>query len=132
VFRSPQINLYVQDVAAACRFYGELFGFTETFRTPPTGRAIHAEMRLGDFTLGLGSIDSAREMHGVPAGTGPARAELVLWTADIDAAYARVVEQGAQPLTPPHDFIGTLRAGWITDPDGNPIQLVARRSTSDS
>lgn len=128
MFRSPQVNFYVRDVDAAIRFYGDLFGFTETFRTPSSGPPIHAEMQLGDFTLGLGSIDSAREMHGIPAGTGPARAELVVWTDDVDAAYARVIEQGAQPLTPPHDFVGTLRAGWITDPDGNPVQLVARQA----
>jgi hypothetical protein len=29
---------------------------------------------------------------------------------------------------PPHDFLdGELRAGWLTDPDGNPIQIVRRR-----
>ncbi len=34
MFRDPQINLYVADVEASVRFYCELCGFAETFRTP--------------------------------------------------------------------------------------------------
>jgi catechol 2,3-dioxygenase-like lactoylglutathione lyase family enzyme len=64
VFGDPQINFYVQDVEASARFYRESFGFTETFRTPRSGRPIHVEMRLDQLTLGFARIDSARDMHG--------------------------------------------------------------------
>jgi hypothetical protein len=31
-------------------------------------------------------------------------------------------------LAPAHDFLdGRLRAAWIADPEGNPIQLVQRK-----
>lgn len=34
---------------------------------------------------------------------------------------------GAPLLSPAHDFLnGELRAAWIADPDGNPIQVVQR------
>jgi catechol 2,3-dioxygenase-like lactoylglutathione lyase family enzyme len=35
MFRDPQINYYVRDVEASARFYVDLFGFEEIFRTPP-------------------------------------------------------------------------------------------------
>ena len=27
----------------------------------------------------------------------------------------------------PHDFLDSLRAAWVADPDGNPVQIVTRR-----
>ncbi len=64
----------------------------------------------------------------VPVGPGP-RAELVLWADDTDAAFAAVTAKGATVLSPPHDFLSaSLRAAWIADPDGNPVQLVTRRT----
>jgi hypothetical protein len=32
-------------------------------------------------------------------------------------------------LSPPHDFIGTLRAAWVADPDGNAVQIVTRHAS---
>jgi hypothetical protein len=26
----------------------------------------------------------------------------------------------------PHDFLGSLRAAWVMDPDGNPVEIVSR------
>jgi catechol 2,3-dioxygenase-like lactoylglutathione lyase family enzyme len=127
VFGDPQINFYVQDVEASTRFYRESFGFTETFRTPRSGRPIHAEMRLDQLTLGFAAIDSARDMHGIGAGTGPS-AELVVWTDDVDRAYADLTAKGVQALSAPRDFLESLRAAWVADPDGNPVQIVTRRT----
>ena len=126
MFGDPQINFYVQDVEASTRFYRESFGFTETFRTPQSGRPIHVELRLDQLTLGFAAIDSARDMHGIKAGTGPS-AELVVWTDDVDRAYADLTAKGVPTLSAPHDFLESLRAAWVTDPDGNPVQIVMRR-----
>jgi predicted enzyme related to lactoylglutathione lyase len=128
MFTDPSVNLYVSDVEASARFYTGLFGFTETFRTPQTGAPIHVELRLGGLVLGLAWVSAAREMHGLVRGEGPC-SDVALWTADVDAAYAQVVAAGAKEITPPHDFLdGALRAGWVSDPDGNAVQLVQRRS----
>lgn len=127
-FRQPQINIYVANVEATVAFYRDLFGLRETFRTPEHGEPIHAELRLDGLVLGFATIESARRLHGLAAGSGPPRAELVLWTDDVDAAYAALTEKGAHPMSPPHDFIGNLRAAWVADPDGNPIQIVMRRA----
>jgi len=78
MFTDPQINYHVKDAEVAARFYRESFGFTETFRTPDHGPPVHIEMRLGGLTLGFATFDSLREVHGITAGSGPPRAEVVV------------------------------------------------------
>lgn len=124
MFRDPQVNTYVRDVEATVRFYTESLGFAETFRTPETGRPVHVEVRLGGLVLGFADIDATREMHGLKVDAGPKRAEVVLWTDDVDGAFERLVAAGAKPLSQPHNFIGRLRAAWVADPDGGPVQIV--------
>ncbi len=124
---SPQVNFYVEDVEASACFYRESFGFAETFRTPQRGRPVHVELRLGQFTLGLAAIDSLREMHGIVAGPGGPRAELVVWADDVDRVHAGLAAKGVRTLSEPHDFLDSLRAAWVADPDGNPVQIVTRR-----
>jgi catechol 2,3-dioxygenase-like lactoylglutathione lyase family enzyme len=124
VFRNPQVNTYVRDVEACVRFYTEALGFVETFRTPETGPPAHVEVRLGGLILGFADIEATRQMHGLDVDAGPKRAEVAVWTDDVDAAFARLVAVGATPLSPPHNFIGRLRAAWVADPDGGPVQLV--------
>jgi catechol 2,3-dioxygenase-like lactoylglutathione lyase family enzyme len=131
LFRDPQVNFYVNDVEASVRFYADLFGFEETFRTPSSGPPEHVELRLGGLILGLASVQSAMDTHGLTTGGGNPRAEVCLWTDDVDGAFATLVEQGAVPLSRPHDFLGgQLRAAWLADPDGNPVEIVASQSAS--
>lgn len=124
--RNPLINLYTRDVPRLAGFY-ERLGFRETFRTPEHGTAAHIELSLDNFTLGVASVAAATD-HGLKPDLGGRPVEIVLWTDDVDRDYARLVDDGAAPLSPPHDFLaGRLHAGWIADPDGNPVQLVERR-----
>lgn len=124
----PAINYYVEDVEIALRFYTEHFGFVETFRTPKEGKPIHVEVRLGPLILGLASKEAGRTMHGLPLGPGGfPRAELVVWTENVDEAYALLMEKGVPGVTAPHDFLSSLRAAWVMDPDGNPVEIVSRR-----
>ncbi|HET9111927.1 MAG TPA: VOC family protein [Ktedonobacterales bacterium] len=128
-FTDPQINYYVEDVEVAVRFYTEHFGFVETFRTPRHGKPEHVEVRLGSLVLGLASREAGRAVHGLPLGpAGNPRAELLLWTDDVDAVYTKLVEQGVPSVRPPHDFLSTLRSAWVMDPDGNPVEVVTRRA----
>ena len=127
VFRDPQVNLYVDDVEEAVAFYHNLFGFVETFRTPKIGEPIHVELRLGGLILGLASIESLRAIHDVNLTPGTARSEIVLWTDNVDKALEELKEEGVKTLREPHDFNETLRAGWIADLDGNPIQIVQKK-----
>ncbi len=131
-FSDPSINYYVEDVETAERFYTEHFGFVETFRTPKQGKPDHVEVRLGSLTLGLASKEAGETMHGLPLGTGGSpRAELVLWTENVDEVYAMLIDKGVPSVSPPHDFLSTLRAAWVMDPDGNPVEIVSRRVVED-
>jgi predicted enzyme related to lactoylglutathione lyase len=126
-FKSPMINLYSRDLPRAMAFYSEL-GLVETFRTPASGEPTHVELKLDGFTRGIATTEAAREHHGLrPVGEGR-WIEIVVWTDDTDSAVGALVAKGAPLLSPAHDFLGgRLRAAWIADPDGNPIQLVQRR-----
>jgi catechol 2,3-dioxygenase-like lactoylglutathione lyase family enzyme len=127
-FRSPMINLYSRDLLRAVAFYASL-GFVETFRTPASGPPAHIELQLNGFTIGIATIEAARGTHGLrPEGDGR-WIEVVLWTVDTDEAVRELSAKGAPLLSPAHDFLdGKLRSAWIADPDGNPIQLVQRKS----
>jgi catechol 2,3-dioxygenase-like lactoylglutathione lyase family enzyme len=125
-FSAPQINLYSRDVDRAVAFY-ERLGFRQSFRTPATGPIDHIELMLGNFTIGIATMVAARDHHGLHPGTGHA-IEIAIRTEDTDAALAMLTKAGAPLLSPPHDFLdGQLRAGWIADPDGNPVQIYQMR-----
>ena len=126
-FTDPAINYYVEDVEIAVRFYTEHFGFVETFRTPEQGKPVHVEVTLGPLILGLASKEAGQSMHGLPLGPGGfPRAELVVWTDNVDEAYAMLLEKGVPSVSAPHDFLSSLRAAWVMDPDGNPVEIVSR------
>jgi lactoylglutathione lyase len=132
MFRAPQVNFYVEDIEASVSFYRDLLGFTETFRTPQEGTPAHVELRLDALILGLATFESLRDVHGVTVGTGAPRVEVVVWTDDVDAAFASLGAEGVRVLSPPHDFLASLRATWIADPEGNPVQIVMRRASAAS
>ena len=123
MFRSPQVVLFSSDVPRAAAFY-EALGFTETFRVPVDGEPIHIDLILDGYKLGLASIESTRDDHGLQPVVEGQRAAVVLWTDDVRTAYAGLLESGAPPLAAPHEWLGRLLICWIADPDGHPVQLV--------
>lgn len=127
-YRNPQVNYYVHDVERMAAFYCEHFGFVESFRTPREGVPLKVEVRLGDFILGFGAVDVVREMHNFEVNLGSPRSEIAVWTDDVDEVHAHLTAKGIPCISPPHDFVGTLRAAWFTDPEGNHIQIVSRVS----
>jgi catechol 2,3-dioxygenase-like lactoylglutathione lyase family enzyme len=127
MFRSPQVNLYSRDLPNALAFYTKL-GFAEVFRYPSTGDAEHVELLLDGFSLGIATVQTAIESHGLFPNVDGQGMELVLWTDDVDAAFERLTSDGARALSAPHDWLTNLRLAWIADPDDNPIQLVQKRS----
>ena len=126
LFTGSQVNLYADDVQRLTEFY-ERLGFVESYRYAPRGEPWHVEVSGAGLTLGVASITAAREEHQLEVSQAAAAMELVLWCEDADAAYTLALNAGAAPVRPPHDFQdGRLRVGWVTDPVGNPIELVQR------
>ena len=126
-FKSPMINLYSRDLSRMAAFYSGL-GFVEAFRTPASGEPVHIELTLDGFTLGIAAMEAAREHHNLQPGGEGRWIEIVFWTDNTDAALNALLGKGARLLSPAHDFLdGALRAAWVADPEGNPIQLVQRK-----
>jgi predicted enzyme related to lactoylglutathione lyase len=126
VFRTPSINIYTRNLNHLIEFY-ESVGFRQTFRTPKLGEPDHVELKLDQFTMGIATVKAAVSYHSLNPNLGGRPFEIVLWSDDTDRAFACLTARGAPSLSPPHDFLGVLRAAWVADPDGNPIQLVQHR-----
>jgi len=122
------VNLYTRDIEAGLHFYGDLLGFRETFRTPSEGIPEHVELRLNGFTVGLGTVEAARRVHGVEAAPGSPAMVLVVWTDDIETAYRQLVAAGVPVVQPPHNTGNNNRNALLRDPDGNLVEIVAKRS----
>ena len=123
VFHAPQIILFSTDVERAAVFYVGL-GFVETFRVPAEGEPIHVDLELDGSKLGVASVDSTRNDHGLDPVAHGQRAAVILWTDDVDAAFEELTATGVPALAAPHEWLGRLRIAWIADPDGHPVQLV--------
>jgi len=127
MFVTGLVNLYTNDIEAAIHFYRDLLGFVETFRTPTEGVPEHVELRLEGFTVGLGTVEAARRVHGVDAAPGSPAMVLVVWTDDVDKSCADLAAAGVPVLQPPHDTGNSNRNALLRDPDGNLVEIVAKR-----
>jgi lactoylglutathione lyase len=129
MFEAALVNLYTRDIVAGIRFYRDLLGFVETFRTPTAGTPEHIELRLNGFTIGLGTVEAARNAHGVEAEPGRPAMALVVWTDDVDRAYRDLVDAGVPTVQPPHDTGNGNRNALLRDPDGNLVEIVSKISS---
>jgi catechol 2,3-dioxygenase-like lactoylglutathione lyase family enzyme len=78
MFRTPQVILFSEDLERAATFYTSL-GFTETFRVPTEGDPIHVDLALDDYKIGIASVASTRDDHGLDPVPRGQRAAVILW-----------------------------------------------------
>jgi lactoylglutathione lyase len=128
MFATGLVNLYTRDIEAGLHFYRDLLGFTETFRTPAEGIPEHVELRLEGFTIGLGTVEAAKNAHGVEAAPGSPAMVLVVWTDDVDNAYGELIAARVPAVQPPHNSGNNNRNALLRDPDGNLVEIVAKIS----
>ena len=126
IFATGFVNLYTADIEAGLRFYRDLLGFEETFRTPIEGVPEHVELTLNGFALGLGTVQAAKTVHGVDASPGSPAMVLVVWTDDVDTAFELLKSAGVPVVQPPHDTGNNNRNALLRDPDGNLVEIVAK------
>jgi lactoylglutathione lyase len=126
VFLTGFVNIYTADIDAALRFYRDLLGFEETFRTPKEGLPEHVELTLDGFALGLGTVEAAKRVHAVDAAPGSPAMVIVVWTNGLEAAFERLTSAGVPVLQPPHDTGNNNRNALLRDPDGNLVEIVAK------
>jgi len=126
MFATGFVNLYTGDMEAGLHFYRDLLGFEETFRTPTEGTPEHVELTLNGFALGLGTVEAAKRVHGVDAVPGSPAMALVIWTDDVDEAFAQLVSAGTPTVQPPHNTSNNNRNALVRDPDGNLVEVVSK------
>ena len=78
--------------------------------------------------MAISTAEAARRVHGLEASPGSGGFQLVVWTDDVDAAYDVLVAAGVPAYTPPHDTGNGNRNAVVRDPDGNLVELVAKRA----
>ena len=127
MFTEGFVHLYTRDIEAGIRFYRDLLGFRETFRTPKDGVPEHVELTLNGFGVGLGTVEAARRVHGVESSPGSPAMSLVIWTDDVDRSFELLTSHGTPMVQPPHDTLCSNRCALLRDPDGNLVEIVAKR-----
>jgi lactoylglutathione lyase len=128
MFTNGFVNLYTRDIEAGIRFYRDLLGFKETFRTPTQGTPEHVELMLNGFGLGLGTVEAAKRVHGIDASPGSPAMVLVVWTDNVDRAFALLTAARTPVVQRPHNTGADNRNALLRDPDGNLVEIVSKRS----
>ena len=119
------IRVLATDPVAIAAFYEKAFGMSETGRPVETPRFTEIVINSGS-TAKLArqakttAIVIATRPDDAPAG---AMAALILQVPNLDEAIAAVEANGGALLRPP-GTAGSLRFAFVTDPDGNQIELL--------
>ncbi len=110
-----------RDAHGAIEFLCAAFGFERhAVIDGPDGTVAHAELRLGDDVVMVGSArpDGQDDPLGLQPGGGSVY--VVLDEAvDVEAHHARAVAAGARAVQTPHDTYYGSREHTVRDPDGN-------------
>jgi lactoylglutathione lyase len=131
MFENGFVNLYTRDMGRTLSFYKDTVGFTETFGTPQENPS-HVELTLEGISIALSTQDAAKSHQDIDATPGAPALCLVLWTTDLDVAYAHLVSAGAPVVLEPHEAGNGNQNALLRDPDGNLVEIVAkaRRATA--
>lgn len=112
-------ELLTPDVEAAKSFYTHAAGWTYENASAPGGPDYIVAAKDGRPVCGLMAF-----RDGVPAGT-PAFWLGYIEVENVDAAVVAAVDAGGQVMMEPMDVEGVGRLGWVTDPHGARLGLIA-------
>ena len=113
-------SIVVAGAAKAIEFYKKAFGAQEVMRFPgPDGKTImHAEIRVGDSNIMLGDEMPEQGARG-PKTIGGTPVSFFIYGDNVDAAWKRAVDAGANPIMPLADQFWGDRTGCLEDPFGH-------------
>jgi len=110
------ITLFVEDLAAAKRFYSEAFGLPVVFETEDS-----AVFRFGATLVNLLMMSQAPELVDpakVAAKDAGVRFQFTIEVADVDAMCAELKRRGVELLNGPMDRPWGIRTASFIDPGG--------------
>jgi catechol 2,3-dioxygenase-like lactoylglutathione lyase family enzyme len=115
------VILIVRDLDRALDFYVGVLGLPLGHRSGD-----YAQLATGATRLALYSRSAMAKILGssldAPAANAPGF-EIGFKVADVDAAFAELVERGAPPAAAPTDRLWGQRTAYVRDPDGHLIEL---------
>ena len=121
MFSDPSIHIFSNDIVRLANFYEHL-GFRETFRTPSEGIPSHIEVTLEQFTIGISTVEAARQ-HGLSLNLNGRPVGILLWTDDVDRRV-RKHNNNSLPLRQPSDQVYLIRiASTPHDDFADQVQL---------
>lgn len=121
-FSKALVTIFARDIARSAAFYGDVLGFSETYRFPRTGTPMHVEFSAGGTTVAVSS-DAGLASHGMPASSPGHPFEIGFKTDDVDAAISELRAKAVTIVREPFDSEAGNRVAYIADPDGNWISL---------
>ncbi len=118
-YHSVTPYMVVRGGVAALDFYAKALGAEKTMQLDmPDGSLAHAEMRIGDSIVMLSEESEAWGTKG-PLTLGGSPMFLMVYVADVDAAFARAIAAGATEVRPLADQFYGDRTGTLKDPFGH-------------
>ena len=117
-YHSVTPYLIIDGAADAIRFYSEAFGANEVLRMPMGDKVAHAEIKIGDSHVMLSDEWPDMNLLG-PLKRGGATASLMIYVADVDAAFKCALQAGATEERPVADQFWGDRMGTLVDPYGH-------------
>ena len=107
----------IDKAGEAIEFYKKAFGATQVMRLDmPDGRVGHAELRIGDSSLMLGTPCDQMALRNPDEHTSIG---LHLYVEDVDAQFQRAVDAGATVVSEPKDQFYGDRSASVKDPFGH-------------
>jgi lactoylglutathione lyase len=119
--------LYVEDVARSLGFYERALGVERRF-LHESGE--YGELETGATALAFATHELAASnlpdvYDEATANGGRPPFEVCFVTEDVEGAYGRAVEAGADPVTEPQTKPWGQAVAYVRDPDGNLIELAS-------
>ena len=115
---------YVPDVEAAIAFYEKSFGLERSFVAPD---ASFGELNTGQTKLAFASEEMGDSHFEAgfqrPSDGQPFNVEVALVFNDVEAAFARAVENGGSALVEPKRKPWGQVVGYVRDPFGTLVEL---------
>src|SRR5260370_30010691 len=118
-FHTVTPHIIVSDAAKAIDFYKKALGAKEKDRFPtPDGKGVmHAELKIGDSVVMLGSEHPPQCLS--PKSRGGTSVSLHIYVDNVDAAFDRAVKAGCTVKMPVSDMFWGDRYGQVEDPFGH-------------
>lgn len=109
--------LGIDKAAEAIEFYKKAFGAIQVMRLDmPDGKVGHAELRIGDSPIMLGSPCDETALRNPAEHTSVG---LHLYVKDVDAQFRQAVSAGATAVSEPKDQFYGDRSASVKDPYGH-------------